>query len=561
MSVYARSAGQSPMQFLVFTPPVFSFAALVWAGYLMARTKEQRALRLIVPGSLVFIANVYLSVAYWEHGAGPLFQANLIFAVLWSGAVFAMGNIITTLANTRRSLNAGETRAEAFRDSIVDGVIMIDAVGVIQSANPAAERLFGYEQAEIIGRNVNVLMPEPYRSEHDGYLQQYMQTGRRRIIGIGREVEGRRKDGGTFPCYLSVSEFIIENKRFFTGIVHDLSELHQERNFISAVLNVAGALVVVMDRDGRILRFNRACARITGYTLQEVRDRFVWDVLIPSENVDAVRDLFHEIRDGDYPRAHENEWLTREGERRLIEWSNTALADEQGRVQYVIATGIDITEKRKAENEIRRLSRGIIEVQEEERNRIAREIHDTLGQSLIALKFQIRDIDYRNAGNEALKQDCDRVTEYINDIARESRELSHSLSPISMRNLGLVEAVREMARTFQAGHGIDVESDLEAMSGFFSEDWNTDVYRMIQEALINACKHADAREIKISAALQGDVLRVKVADDGLGLKGEAEELDGLGLRIMRERASHLGAGFKIESSDGKGTEVIFEFRK
>ena len=114
--------------------------------------------------------------------------------------------------------------ARAILETTVDAVITIDVRGHIEMFNPAAERIFGYEAAEVIGQNINVLMPEPYHSEHDGYIQAYLETGRRRIIGIGREVTGRRKDGSTFPMDLAVSEVKLEGRTIFTGLVRDISE-------------------------------------------------------------------------------------------------------------------------------------------------------------------------------------------------------------------------------------------------------------------------------------------------------------------------------------------------
>ena len=105
-----------------------------------------------------------------------------------------------------------------------DGIMVIDQVGRVRVYNKACEALFGYEPGEVIGQNVKMLMPEPYRAEHDGYLARYKKTGEKRIIGIGREVVGRRKDGSTFPMYLSVGEGRLGNDRIFVGIVHDVSE-------------------------------------------------------------------------------------------------------------------------------------------------------------------------------------------------------------------------------------------------------------------------------------------------------------------------------------------------
>jgi len=111
-------------------------------------------------------------------------------------------------------------------------MIVIDNAGTMQSFSPAAERLFGYQTSEIVGHNVNMLMPSPYREAHDGYLERYRDTGERRIIGIGRVVVGRRKNGETFPMESQVGEFSFAGGRFFTGFVRDLTEQQEAKRRI-----------------------------------------------------------------------------------------------------------------------------------------------------------------------------------------------------------------------------------------------------------------------------------------------------------------------------------------
>jgi two-component system sensor kinase FixL len=120
-------------------------------------------------------------------------------------------------------LTSSEAMLRSIVESAVDGIIVIDAHGRIERFNRAAERLFGYVSADVIGRNVNILMPEPYASEHDSYLARYLATGKQHIIGTGRQVAGRRKDGSVFPAHLAVGEMVVGGARKFTGIVHDLS--------------------------------------------------------------------------------------------------------------------------------------------------------------------------------------------------------------------------------------------------------------------------------------------------------------------------------------------------
>ena len=119
----------------------------------------------------------------------------------------------------------------------VDGIMVIDGVGGVRIYNRACERLFGYAPEEVIGQNVKMLMPEPYRAEHDGYIARYKKTGEKRIIGVGREVVGRRKDGTTFPMYLSVGEGMLGKDRIFVGIIHDVSEIKTQTRHIQQLQN------------------------------------------------------------------------------------------------------------------------------------------------------------------------------------------------------------------------------------------------------------------------------------------------------------------------------------
>lgn len=120
-----------------------------------------------------------------------------------------------------------ESRLKAIIDTVIDGIITIDQHGIIETLNPAAAAIFEYEPSEVIGNNISILMPEPDRSKHDNYIHNYQSTGVKKIIGIGREVLGRKKSGNTFPFLLSVSEVVLKDKIIYTGIIHDITQLKE----------------------------------------------------------------------------------------------------------------------------------------------------------------------------------------------------------------------------------------------------------------------------------------------------------------------------------------------
>jgi PAS domain S-box-containing protein len=164
---------------------------------------------------------------FGQRKGGATFPMELAISEFRFGTSRYYTGIVRDITERKRAeeeLRRAEERMRSVLDHVVDGIITIDERGHIESFNPAAEKLFGYRAAEVVGENVKLLMPEPYRAEHDGYVQNYLRTGQARIIGIGREVVGRRKDGGTFPMELAVSEFHIGQRRYFTGIVRDITE-------------------------------------------------------------------------------------------------------------------------------------------------------------------------------------------------------------------------------------------------------------------------------------------------------------------------------------------------
>jgi two-component system, LuxR family, sensor kinase FixL len=140
----------------------------------------------------------------------------------WGGEQLQRNRL--SAAASERSTRAREAHLQSILDTVPDAMVVIDERGLVQSFSAAAERLFGYRAAELIGKNVKLLMPSPYREGHDGYIERYLQTGEKRIIGVGRVVVGERKDGSTFPMELSVGEMRSSNQRFFTGFVRDLTE-------------------------------------------------------------------------------------------------------------------------------------------------------------------------------------------------------------------------------------------------------------------------------------------------------------------------------------------------
>ena len=197
------------------------------------------------------------------------------------GSLYCSLNRLLALAEAqtqqKQALLAAETLHHAVLEHIVDGIITIDQKAVVQSFNRAAEQIFGYAASEVIGQNIKMLMPEPYASQHDGYMERYHNTREAHIIGIGREVRGRRKDGSTFPLDLGVSEMVIGGQKMYSGIVRDITERKQAEQALlvaetrqRVVLENIVDGIITIDYRGIIESFNRAAEKIFGYAAGEV---------------------------------------------------------------------------------------------------------------------------------------------------------------------------------------------------------------------------------------------------------------------------------------------------
>lgn len=220
-----------------------------------------------------------------------------------------------------------EDRLSALLDAAVDAMILADERGRITRFNRAAETLFGYVPAEVLGENLSMLMPAPYRQEHDGYLLRYQKTQQARIIGIGRQVVAQRKDGSTVPIELSVGEFTKGAERGYVGILRDISErlrqqaqLKNQADELRVIFENAPTPILITSLDGQILKANRACCALLGRDEEDLLGRSQLELLHPDDRAGAQQ--LHQLS-GEQP-ASRYEWRYLRGDGTVVHTSNYA---------------------------------------------------------------------------------------------------------------------------------------------------------------------------------------------------------------------------------------------
>lgn len=336
---------------------------------------------------------------------------------------------ITTSKRAQRALRESQRRMQAILEMTVEGIITIDEQGHIESFNPAAERIFGFAAGEVIGRNVNRLMPPPYQEEHETYLRRYLETGKKKIIGIGREVIGMRKDGTTFPMELEVSEVRLGRQRLFTGFIRDITA-----------------------------------------------------------------------------RRH--------------------------------------------------LERKVLDISEQERQRIGQDLHDGLGSLLTGIAMRAQALAQMLKKGEIIRAvDLEQIAEWVEEGATHAQALARGLSPVMLETQGLRAALQEMAISVQTLSGIpctfEGDESLPPVHGTVVAQ----LYRIVQEATHNAARHARPQHIQIRLAAEANNLLLTVRDDGIGYPEDASSGAGMGHHIMPYRARLIGADFSIRGIPGGGTLV------
>jgi PAS domain S-box-containing protein len=481
----------------------------------------------------------------------------------------------------QEQLREAEARYRSIVDTAVDAFVVIDERGVVQSFNRAAEAIFGYAADEVVGRNVAVLMPEPDRSRHDGYIDHYRRTGECRIIGIGREVEGRRKDGSTFPLELSIAEWRVGGQRFFTGIMRDIRErreaqrqLEESHGLLTTIVEGIPDPVFAKDLDGRYLLANAGTCAVFGVDrsrLLGARDRD----FCSSEVAERIEAADRRVRDVGETIVLEEKVADGKGDTRVFLSTKAPLKDADGRVAGLVGIAFDITQRKRAEEHLRAAKAEADRANLAKSKFLAAASHD-LRQPAQSLALFLGLLKQRMAGEPA-----STFLVSMEQALEALKTLLDSLLDISKLDAGLVVArptvmkLRPLLSRLASEHGPRAEAAglrLRLVAGDHAVHSDPTLLEQALRNLIeNALHYTASGGILLGCRRRGDRVRIEVVDTGIGIAPDKleevfeefyqvgnPERDrrkglGLGLAVVRRLARLLDHPIEVRSVPGRGS--------
>jgi PAS domain S-box-containing protein len=497
---------------------------------------------------------------------------------------------ITERKRAEELLRESEERFRAIFENAALGTSLVDRQGHVIKCNPAIQKMLGYTEQELRSMAFTTFT-HPDDIDLDWELYRELVDGKRDKY----EIEKRylTKDGRVMWGQLTVSR-VMNNKDgaladYTVGMVEDITErkraeelLRESEERFRTIFENAGLGTALVDRLGHPIKCNPALQKMLGFTEQELRSMAFTEFTHP-DDIDLDWRLYSDLVDGKRDKYEiEKRYLTKDGR---VMWGQLTVSRVKSKdgapAEYMVGMVEDITERKRAEGqlktahdqltkelaertlaeaEIARLSVSLINAQEEERTRIARELHDNLSQQIAGLGIALSNIkrqipeDRREAREQA-----ERAYDRVLAIGEGVRYLSHQLHPAILEHSGLVAALESYCTEFESLTKVNATIQAEGTFDDLSANATLGIFRIAQEALQNVWKHSGVREAGICLARAREHMRLQISDRGIGFDPTQPSKEaGLGLVSMRERAKLLGGTLTVESSARRGTTIIVD---
>jgi len=535
----------------------------------------------------------YVSVYGFFNMLGHLLRIVSLYltyqALIRTGLSRPYDLLFRDLKQNEQALRRSEDKYRHLVENLNEGIWAIDRNGLTTFVNPRMAEMLGYSAREMIGRHLHSFMDEQAAKLAEHYMER-----RRQGIREQHDFEFLRKDGRRLWATLETNPLLDEQNNFIGALaaVMDVTDRRQaeqdrqrlqrkseaQRRWLQAVLDhVPAGICVLAGRELRLTWANNACGAflagpgaddgLVGLRLEEC--------LAPEASPALITMIRRAAATGNACVEDEMEHGDPEGQRRFWRCAAVPLgAGQEDQAQDLMLLLTDVTDqaltraelearvrRRTAElaealEQTRQAQREVVEISELERQRIGQDLHDSLGQTLTGLAMLSKVLAGRLAARSAPEADsAAEISRLLKQTVAHAREVAHGLSPLEIRTAGLNVALESMAATVSELYGIDCGFRGEGTLPLLSESTASHLYRIAQEAVSNAIRHARARRVAIALRADGAAVALTVDSDGLELPARLDRTKGLGLRIMRYRAAAIGASLAIKRG-AQGEAVV-----
>lgn len=470
----------------------------------------------------------------------------------------------TDRKRAEEKLRESEERLAGIIATAMDAIIVVDQEQRIVLFNTAAEKIFGCQEDEVIGTTVDRLIPVRFRHEQIGNIFRFGQNGVTNCkMGLLNGLWALRATGEEFPIEASISQIDTARKKLFTFIIRDVTESHRAQEAVREseerfrlVANTAPVLIWMSGPDKLRNYFNQPWLEFTGRSVEAELGKG-WAQGVHPEDLRICLDTYTSAFDRRESFKMQYRLRRNDGEYRWVSDIGVPRFNPDGSFAGYIGSCVDVTERKMVEEALASLSGRLIDAQEEERKRIAREIHDDYTQRLAMLAMDLEELaDKVGDSSVEAAQSFHELWNQIGELGADLHSLSHRLHSSTLESLGLVPGVKAFCEEFGMQREIQVEFTHENVPRGIPGDVALCIFRITQEALRNVKRHSGSERAEVHLEVSGDKLHLSVSDRGKGFDvNSVSTRDGIGIRSMEERLRSLGGHLEIDSRRMEGTRI------
>jgi PAS domain S-box-containing protein len=471
---------------------------------------------------------------------------------------------ITDRKQTEEKLQESEKKLAGVVASAMDAIIVVDEDQRIVLFNAAAERIFGCTVGEALETTVDRFIPQRLRGQHSGHIRHFGGTGvTNRVMGTLSGLWAVRATGEEFPIEASISQAVTDGKKLFTVIIRDVTErrraeeaVRESEERFRLVANTAPVLLWMSGPDKLCHYFNQPWLEFTGRTIEAELGNG-WTASVHAEDLDQCLEAYTSAFDRRDSFEMQFRLRRKDGEYRWVVDIGVPRFNPNNSFAGYIGSCIDVTERKRAEEALISLSGRLIDAQEEERKRIAREIHDDYNQRLAVLAVNLEELaeEIGDLSSDAGKR-LHEIWDGIGELGADLHSLSHRLHSSTLESLGLVAGAKAFCEEFAHQQGIQVDFAHANVPARVPGNVALCLFRIVQEGLRNIKRHSGADRAEVRLEGSREKLHVSIADRGGGFDlNKRSQRDGIGIRSMEERLRSLGGHLVITSRPKEGTKI------